>query len=616
MSRGIASTRWSVWGASDARPRALDLASRTGVPLLATLGERRARLDALMAWRDSDELLLQRLEDETIVEALFASRVGVEPSRTPGCLHPRAGGLVAELRKLPAGAEAVTAAAAGDVVRLARFIDDLELREAPPELLHHLALFHRTAATALEQEAPESAANAWVRSLAAWLALAEERLYLARLGELVIGGDAAQKKRAADAGIPPERVPLELVADVAKRAESTASDLGPPGRAALLALARTDEAARIAGASPEATRRARAEAERRRNAAIEAALAVIGEGLDEANVRGELATSGRTLLLRAVSVWTWTSNDEAVEHFVVDRVDKIGWELYRARSWDALRYLLDPFRPMFESLASRIERDPSRIAYAAACAQMFVFLAEVDRYLPRKLEMAERAVKICPTHRNGRLVLASVLCDQAMEAMRAMVVFARRDELERVEVLLERAESLYPQTNELPEARSMLVRVKKGRIAVLTSSVERGVAAEGERRYSIVGEQSVRALRPRPSRGHRCHHAAIEGARGGGERRRRARADPRGVGGAHAPSGAAAQGRALRAPGDARAARDPAVLPAPSRGVCRSGGVRARAPRSRGAAERAPCPRRLRGEGRRRGPALRGRPCASRPALT
>ena len=418
-----------------------------------------------MAWRDSDEILLQRLEDEAIVEALFTSRVGVEPSGTPSGLHPRAGGLVAELRRLPAGAEAVMAAVGGDLVRLGRFIDELELREAPPELLHHLALFHRTAATALEHRAPESAANAWVRSLAAWLALAEERLYLVRLEQLVVGGDATQKKRA-DAGLPPERVPLELVVDVAKRAESTAADLGSPGRAALLALARTDEAARIAGASPEATRRARAEAERRRNAAIEAALAVIAEGLDEANVRGELATSGRTLLLRAVPVWTWTSYDEAVEHFVVDRVDKIGWELYRARSWDALRYLLDPFRPMFESLASRIERDPSRIAYAAACAQMFVFLAEVDRYLPRKLEMAERAVKICPTHRNGRLVLAAALCDQAMEAMRAMVVFALRSELERVEVLLERAESLYPQTNELPEARSMLVRVKKGRIAV------------------------------------------------------------------------------------------------------------------------------------------------------
>jgi hypothetical protein len=63
-------------------------------------------------------------------------------------------------------------------------------------------------------------------------------------------------------------------------------------------------------------------------------------------------------------------------------------------------------------------------------------------------------------------VLASALCDEAMAAMRAMVVFARRDELERVEALLARAESLYPQATDLPEARGMLERVKKGRIAV------------------------------------------------------------------------------------------------------------------------------------------------------
>lgn len=418
-----------------------------------------------MPWRDSDEILLQRLEDEAIVEALFAARVGVEPSVTSDHLHPRAGGLVAELRKLPAGAEAVASAARGDVARLARFLDDLALREAPPELLHHLALFHRRAAVALERRAPESAANAWVRSLAAWLALAEERLYLARLEQLVVGRDATRTKRP-DASSSPERVPIELVADVAERAASTSVELGSPGRAALLALAKIDEAARLAGASPEATRRARAEAERRRNAAIEAALAVIAEGLDEANVRGELATSGRALLLRAVSVWAWTSYDEAVEQFVVDRVDKIGWELYRAQSWDALRSLLEPFKPMFESLASRIERDPGQIAYAAACAQMFVFFAEVDPHLPRKLTMAERAVKICPAHRNGRLVLAAALCDQAIEAMRAMVVFARRDELDRVEALLDRVESLYPQTGDLPEARRMLARVRRGHIAV------------------------------------------------------------------------------------------------------------------------------------------------------
>ncbi|MBX3203096.1 MAG: hypothetical protein KF894_33540, partial [Labilithrix sp.] len=237
------------------------------------------------------------------------------------------------------------------------------------------------------------------------------------------------------------------------------------GRAALLALARIDEAARVAGAHAPAALRARAEAERRRNAAIEAALAVIGDALDEANVRGELTTLGLPLLLRAVPVWRWTSSDEAVEHFVVDRVDKIGWELYRARSWDALRQLLAPFLPMFDSLATRVEHDRTRIAYAAAAAQMFVFRAEVERRPPQKLALAERAVSICPTHRNGRLVLASVLCDEAMSSMRAMVLFARRAEVERVCALLERAESLYPASSELPEAKEMLGRVKRGLIA-------------------------------------------------------------------------------------------------------------------------------------------------------
>lgn len=435
-----------------------------------------------MPWRSADETLLQRLEDESLVEALFARAVGRGSGRA--VLHPRAAGLVAELRKLPAGAPVVAAALGGDVGPLARLIVELVLAEVPPELVHHLALFHQAAAVALEDVSPEEAAGAWVRALAAWFALAEERAYVTRIEGLVLGGGAgegarrggggagggarsgARRDRAADAAIPPERLPLEIVSELAKRADAGASDLTPGGRAALLALARIDEAARVAGAPAPAALRARAEAERRRNAAIEAALAVIGDALDEANVRGELTTLGLPLLLRAVPVWRWTSSDEAVEHFVVDRVDKIGWELYRARSWDALRQLLEPFLPMFDSLASRVERDPTRIAYAAAAAQMFVFRAEVERRFPQKLALAERAVAICPTHRNGRLVLASVLCDEAMSAMRAMVVFARRDELERVGALLERAESLYPASSELPEAKEMLGRVKRGRIAV------------------------------------------------------------------------------------------------------------------------------------------------------
>jgi hypothetical protein len=165
-------------------------------------------------------------------------------------------------------------------------------------------------------------------------------------------------------------------------------------------------------------------------------------------------------------VWTWTSNDEAVEHFVIERLERIGWELYRARKWDALRYLLDPFRAIIESLAVRIERDKGQIAFSSGCAQMFVFLAEVEGALPRKIVLAERAIKVCPIHRNGRLVLASALCRQALDSMKGMVVFTRREEVERVEALLARVESLFPETTDLPQAKAMLERVKKGRISI------------------------------------------------------------------------------------------------------------------------------------------------------
>lgn len=418
-----------------------------------------------MGFRAEDDALLQRLEDQSLAEGLLDALVAevgaVEDARRE--LPERAGGLVAELRKHPGGREAVAAALAGDLGALARLLDGLALKACPPELLHHVALFYGRAAALLERSDAERAASVWTRSLAAWLALAEERRYLAHLERAVLGPSDG---KAQGAGVPPERAPLELLTILARRADGTARDLAPAGRAALLALGATDEAARMAGAPPETARAARVFAERRRNAAVEAALDVVREALEDAHARGELTANGRELLLRAVAVWRWASEDDAVEHFVVDWLDKIGWEHHRARDWGALAELLEPFRPLYESLAARIERDPSQLAYAAPCAQMFVFLAEVETAFTRKRALAERAVRICPTHRNGRLVLASLLCEEATLAMRGMIVVARRGEVARVEALLDRVESLYPSTYGLPEARRMLDRVKRAPLAI------------------------------------------------------------------------------------------------------------------------------------------------------
>jgi hypothetical protein len=392
-----------------------------------------------MLWRPADDALLQRLRDEETVRALFEHVVGVRHE-----LPRRAAGLLVELRRI--------GALPSKPVEIARFIDGIPLRKQRPELLHHLALFYGRAASVLAGRDPERAATAWVRSLSAWLALALEGSYLSAL-EVSVRGEGASPN--------PSQAPLELLEEVGRRADAAARELAIDGRAALLALGRTREAAHAADVPEAAYGRIRTAADRRRNAAIEAALAASADGLDEASARGDLGSSGRAILVRTLDVWTWASRDPAVEHFLVERLEPIGWDLYRARKWDELRALLLPFRPMFDSLAKRIAADPSEIAYASAAAQMFVFEAEVEDALSEKIAFAERAVAVCPTHRNGRLVLATLLCRQATSMLRTMVVFARKDDLARAAALVERAESLYPRVSELADVKTMLERARK-----------------------------------------------------------------------------------------------------------------------------------------------------------
>lgn len=419
-------------------------------------------LDAV--WRAEDEALLERLEDEEVLDRLYRYHVGT-PSADAAPLHPRAAGMIAAVRRA-GGTDVVTAAASsGDVAPLARWIESRPLGERSPEFVHHFALYFGKVARVLESTAPEAGSTAWTRSLAGWLALGTERTYLAAIEAAVLGTPDARGSKASPAP-PPEKIPIERIVELGRQAEAACRDLAPEGRAAMLALRHIDDAIRASGAGPDLVRNAVVAAERGCNAALDGALAVVGEALDEANVRGELMSEGRRILLRALDVWRWSEHDEQVEQFVVDKLAMIGWELYRARSWDALRYLLDPFRPLVERLADRVERDPTKVAFAAGCAQMFVFLSDVEGVGSERMRLAERALRICPTHRNGRLVVASLLCDDAIKSMRTMLLFARKDELARVEAMIARAETLYPQSGDLPEARAMLERLKAGRFTV------------------------------------------------------------------------------------------------------------------------------------------------------
>ncbi len=418
-----------------------------------------------MVFRSEDEALLGRLEDETALETLFTRETNAAPSNALQTERwpPRAAGLVALARQLPGGAAAVQAAVFGDAQRLVGLLTAEPLAQRPPQFVHHVALYSTRVAIALEHVAPEAAASAWTRAIAAWLALGEERAYLVRLGGAVVGPGVE---------IDPTLPATDVLADLGRRAEAAARDLATAGRAALLALSSMEVATRVAGVTAETGARAARAADRQRNAALDASLSIVGEALDDASIRDserESHGSGqvqRELLRRAVGVWTWSGKDEAAEQFVVDKLGTLAWELYRAHRWDALRELFDPFRAIIDHFATRIERDASRIAFAAPCAQMYVFLADVEPTLEARLACAERAVRLCPTHRNGRLVLAALLCERATLVMRGMLLFARREEIESVAALLSRAEELYPECGSLAEAKAMLARVHRARIRV------------------------------------------------------------------------------------------------------------------------------------------------------
>ena len=407
-------------------------------------------------WRQEDAALLARLEDELLLRRLWRSQAGnAEPP------HPRAAGMLGLVRQLPGGTEAVTAALKGDLTALLGLLQPARFEGYSPALLHHVALYFSSVAGAIATSSPDAAVQARVRSMAAWLALGEEKRYLRTLAAAV----AAPAVRDPDLDRAAAEAPLGLLADLGLEAREGARDRTLTARSALRALGRAAEAGAIAGCAPAATKAVVRRAESLRAAAIDEALSPLLEAITEASTRGDLAESGPDLLARVAGVWRWADEDEGVERFAIEQTTPIAWEVYRASRWPELRRLLDPIEPLVDRLARRIESDPSKIAYAASCAQMFVFRSEAHPTVERQLELAERSIKLCPTHRNGRLILAHLLCDLAMKAIEGPGWLTLAD-CDRAAAHITRAESLYPDSKALPPAKTKLeeVRLRVGRV--------------------------------------------------------------------------------------------------------------------------------------------------------
>lgn len=384
------------------------------------------------AWRSEDEALLRRLEDERLVERLWAFESdGAAP------LHPRAAGLIEGLRATDAGRRAITEVDVGAVARLIRPEPRSRLT---PAMLHLLAVYEERLASACEGE-PARWIAARNGALAAWLALVEQGEHLRRLGQ------AQWPQGGAEVALELWRRPLAELGAVA-RAE--ARSLGERGKWAMRALSRIAEACRVAGCTVELSRRVQTEADRRRTEAVEAALSVVGDAIADVTARGVAEQQGPKLAERLVAIWNWSDWDEHVERFAIDELTPMAWGVYqREPAYANLRAMIEPLEPLVDNLAQRVARDPTRMAYAAPVAQMFVFRSEMATTADEQREHAERAVRICPTHRNGRLILARRLAREVQASLEQGFVAA----FESVELKakLERARELYPRTKGLDE---------------------------------------------------------------------------------------------------------------------------------------------------------------------
>jgi hypothetical protein len=393
-------------------------------------------------WRPQDEALLARIEDELIIEQLWQLEA---PGQAP--LHGRASGLVGALRLSRAAEVERAAQSLDDRDVLRRLVRPRRFVGLSPQLLHHLAVFHARVAEARGSSAEGFTAR--LLSLAAWLALASEGSYLQRLATAVYG-----EQYAGDAAW--EQLTREIQA-LSNKARAGARSLADGGRTAMKVLARISEACRLSGCTVALQKRVEAAADRERSRVVDHALGPISEAIADAAARGKADAEGGALMDQLVRVWQWSDWDEHVERYAVDEITPVAWNIYQIEDgWDGLRRLLSPLEPLVDNLARRVEDDNQRIAYAAPVAQMYVFRSEMATELDVQMKWAERSVAMCPTHRNGRLILARVLCNEVSSKLdQGITAMMERDELLKK---LQRAHDLWPSNENIEPLR---VRVER-----------------------------------------------------------------------------------------------------------------------------------------------------------
>jgi len=395
--------------------------------------------------------LRELLEDRLVVEALLGVLKGAALVADDHAAYAR--GLGRALARADVRDDLVAAFRRGPPRAFAEAARTT-LHDAPSaEVAHHLALLHgRFAATT---EDAVVAHEHLERALVLWLGVWKERAYLSALASRIAGDEGpALLSGFADVLLEP------LAADLrAGRREPT-----PAARRALWGLRAVPRCALLAGLDDAG----RAQVEGR---AAQLLDGVVREVLDEARIVAEQIDplradpAERSAPFRLVLSFTsWAGLDPETIVFLLDQAQDQAWELYRARRMSDVGVLIAPRRAVVDELEARIGKDTRLLAYRALCAQMMTFFGETETDPRAAIGMLERAVAVCPTHRNARLILAGLLIDDATRRLRTLPAVAffgagesRRKALEEVRRLHDRARTLWPEVKVPPALAQAVV---------------------------------------------------------------------------------------------------------------------------------------------------------------
>lgn len=402
-------------------------------------------------WRADDEALLRQLDDEVLFERLWSE---VAPGAAP--LHPRAAGIIDWLRRSADWPPVGKAVAMGDLRPLRALTNPPSLKGREGELLHHLALFHAARVATISAQVlargghPEAPAQRALEEamgyvVAAWLALGAEQTYLTHL--------VAHVFRNAKGAPPTDELALRGIRAIAARA---ASWNDAPLCIPLQVLRRIEVAVAMAGVDGPLAEAARRCAARESDRIIASRLDPFRAQLDAVAARNWTGPEARDLFARLRNEWEWSGEDVELEHLMVTEVPRFAWDLYRDKKWAELRALLAPIEVPTDQLQRRIERDPAQLAWAAACAQVLIFRAELAPTLDAQVALAERGHRTCPSLRNARLVLADLLCARAERRLETPVLLRRSEAHDEASADVERAESLYPELRRLAQIKRKL----------------------------------------------------------------------------------------------------------------------------------------------------------------